>query len=330
MCCAVAIVLIAVLTMGTVTDAGPKISVGVDGVRGFGYTDYSILVCEYIPEYMYTFCAESELEFPINPFMARLFMDVDGAFPGGTPWGLHVDVAKNINDPGGPMKDSDWFSSPGSEIRTQFSYTESDAQLGAWFLDFNGRVVFYRHPRFSLEGILGYKYQKLTYEMFGVDGWVLYGNERMYYTEYEGINVLDYEITYSIPYVGMGTHIHPAQTWVIYTELSYSPKTSAKDLDDHLLRFKTSESDCSGKSLIGVLDFTWAPSHDGEGLSWFIGIGGDFIYTTTEGLQTQSWYGDDPITPDPEDDETGTSLPNIDTDIKRWSQEVYVRVGANL
>jgi len=34
--CVVAIVLIAVLTMGTVTDAGPKISVGVDGVRGFG------------------------------------------------------------------------------------------------------------------------------------------------------------------------------------------------------------------------------------------------------------------------------------------------------
>jgi hypothetical protein len=292
----------------------------------FGHTTYMITVCEYIPEYMITVCGESELEFPMNPFLACLSVDVEGAFAGGTPWGFLLEIRRNVNDPGNPMKDSDWFSVPAQNYREKYIYTESDAELGAWFLDFSGRIAFYRHPIIVLEGILGYRYRNLSYEIFGVEGWELdLEGERVPFKAYEGENVLDYDIRYHIPYVGMGACISPSPSWVIDTELIYSPKTSAKDHDDHVLRFKTAESECSGKTFIGKLEVIWGPRRPEGRRSWFAGIGAELVHISTEGDQVQTWYGDDPMTPGYDD--TGERYSNIDTEITSSCQSVYVRMG---
>ncbi|MFH1311710.1 MAG: omptin family outer membrane protease [Candidatus Eisenbacteria bacterium] len=318
--CVVAIVLIGVLAMGTIADAGPKISASVDGVRGFGYTSY------IVPEFRTTERLERERKFPLDVFVTRLNVGVEGAFSGGTPWRLLIDIGKSVNDPGDLMEDTGWVIGDVGDHSAKYLDVESGVELGVWLIDISGRMVFYRRPGFRLEGVLGYGYRTLSYEAFGAEGWLF--DPGIEFSEDEALKAHDYEVTYHMPYVGMGARMLLMQTLTIDTELSYSPRTSAKDRhDDHVMHFKTSESDCSGKTIIIALDTIWAPHRGGSGLNWFVGIGTEINYTTTEGDQTQIWFGDDLFT---EEDDTGRREPNIFAEIKSSTQSIYLRFGAEL
>jgi hypothetical protein len=125
----------------------------------------------------------------------------------------------------------------------------------------------------------------------------------------------------------VGTRVQPSPAWAIDAELSYSPRTLAKDHDDHIKRFKTSEADCTGRTIKSTLGVNWAPRREGDGLRWFVGVGAEIIHTTTDGHQVQSWYGDDPYT---EEDDTGTRSPSIKTEIKSTCGSVCMRFGIEL
>ena len=308
-----------VLILSASAYAGPKISVHMDGVKMFGSTLY------VVPEIRGTDYYERELEFPLNPLMGRLNVGVEGTFSGGTPWRFLFDIRKNINDPGSPMTDTGWVGGSGEEGRTQkYLLIESDAELGAWMADVSARLVFYRHPRFNLEGILGYGYRTLSYEMFGQCGWV--GDPSIEYSYFEGEKVIEYDITYHVPYAGIGSRIDLSPAWGISAELTYSPRAMAKHDEDIIVRNRTTEADCSGKMIASKLGITWTPRQAGDGLGWFVGAGADIFYATTDGDQAQSWYGDDWETGDDYDD-TGRYEPSIDTEIKSTCGSIYVRAG---
>ena len=320
-------VILGAVLLTAAAGARPEVSVDAGLGRMFGNTTYKISICEYIPSHSVTACAKSELEFPLNVWLADFNLGVDGKISGGTGWRALLKMSTNIGDPGEKMKDSDLVSVPDWGLSQVFSYTESDAEADVLMIDLSGRVAFFSRPRLRLEAVLGYTHERFSYEIFGVEGWQLDpgSGERVSFSLYEGINVLDYEVTYNVPYLGISVRALPGRRVKIDAEFLYSPRASAEDHDDHLLRFKTADSDCDGNAYMGSLEVIWAPQRFAGGLGWSFGVGADLKYVTTEGDQTQRWYGDDPA--DPSVDETGLVIGGIDTEIVGSHQTFFFRAG---
>lgn len=324
---ALAAVALGILVPATAAGARPRVSMGAGGGKMLGHTTYKISMCEYVPDYYVNVCAESELEFPLDVWLADFKLGVEGTISGSTAWRIDLAVGTNIGDPGNPMKDSDVISVPEWGASEKFSYTESDSETDVLVTDLSGRVAFFARPRLRLEAVLGYAYESFSYEIFGVEGWQLNPEtgERVLFSLYEGVNVLDYKVTYHVPYLGISMRGAPARRMTVDAQLLYSPRASAEDRDDHILRKKTAESDCRGRAYMGSLEATWRPYRRPGGLSWSVGIGVDLVYVSTEGDQTQRWYGDDPV--DPSVDETGLVIGGIDTEIVGSHQTLFFRAG---
>jgi hypothetical protein len=304
---------------------GIDFSAKVDCRRMFGHTTYYISFTEFDPVYGVNVKGESELEFPLDVFMAGIDVAVGGELEKGKPWSIILGFRKEINDPGNDMKDSDWIGVPEMGIREKFSYTESDSELDALILHINGRIGFFVHPRFTLEGVLGYRYQKFSYEIFGVSGWQLDEElNRFYFNEYQGVNVLGYQVSYHLPYLGLATRIDASSTFTIDAELAFSPLTLATDRDDHILRNRLAEGSCRGISFTFGLNAIWTFTRPESRMGWYVGIGFEFMKITTDGDQDQSWYGDDPLTLD---DDTGLRYTGINQEINSGNQSILFLLG---
>jgi hypothetical protein len=324
---ALAAVVLGGILFAVAAGARPLVTIDTGLGRMFGNTTYEISVCEYIPDYELTACAESELEFPLDVWRADLNLGLEGTISGRAPWRAEIAIGTNIGDPAGKMLDSDRISIPDWGVSETFSYTESTAEADVLVLDLSGRIAFFARPRLRLEAVLGYAYEDFSYEIFGVEGWQLdlESGERIYFSEFHGVNVLDYDITYNVPYLGMSMRSLPSRSLTIDAEILYSPRASAEDRDDHILRNKTAESDCDGSAYMGSVEVTWKPQRYGGGLRWYLGAGFDLTHIATDGAQTQRWYGDDPV--DPDHDETGLVVSGIDTEIVGSHQTVFFRAG---
>ncbi len=269
---------------------------------------------------------ESELDFPLDVFMGNLKVTIGGEYRDGGLWSAELEVAKNINGPGNSMKDSDWMSFGHYGAPRKVSFTESDAQLDALILDMNGGISFLVQPNFTLKGLLGYRYQNFSYEIFGVRGWQLNQNlERVYYSGYQDVNVLDYKVSYYQPYLGLLTSIkNLSSTISVDAKFAFSPIALATDHDDHILRNKQMKGSCRGNSFIGKLTAIWIPRQAKSRLSWSVKAGLEFVGIKTSGEQDQNWYGDDPLT---EEDDTGLRLRGISERITNRSERILLQIG---
>jgi outer membrane protease len=136
--------------------------------------------------------------------------------------------------------------------------------------------------------MIGYRYQDFSYEIFGVKGWQLDQHfERWDFDEFKGVNVLDYDVSYRLPYLGLAGELKGYPTFTLAGTLAYSPKTMAKDRDDHILRNKLSRSNCEGTSFLAGLNAIWILSDPGRRPLWYLEIGGEIVSTDTEGHQDQ-------------------------------------------
>jgi outer membrane protease len=316
-----------VITMQTVASAGGlKLSAGVDVHKMFGSTVYHINLCEYYPDEGLTLCADSELGFPLDMYLASVDLEAAGKIGAMRPWSLKVTVQKNLNDPKEPMTDKDWFSIPEEAYQLTFSDTESDAEIDAMIVDFKGRVGLFATPAVTLEAMAGYRYMDFSFEIFGVRGWYLDMNlNRVYYDVLKGENVLDYDVTFYLPYVGVASHMKASPELGFDVEAAYSPSVTAEDLDDHVLRNKKAEAQCTGSAFLGSIEATYSLGGGTAKPSWWIRLGLDFVSIDTEGDQDQVFYADDPGTPDT--DETGMRFDNVDDEITSSTMSVYMKVG---
>ncbi len=287
------------------------LSLSVRGKTMTGHTTYTINFSEMHLFQGHSVVANytSELEFPLDVFVTEYTLSLGGKPIKNLPWSLNVSYATNANDPGNPMKDSDWLQVPLANFDEMISFTESDAVLEADYLDIYGRAAVWNGNRIRIDVLLGYEYQKMSFNVTGVDGWQLDSlMNREYFSGFDGEVVGTYEVKYQMPYAGVAAAIDIISHLGLDATVKASPLVSSSDVDDHVLRYKLSESDATGAmiSADGCLNYIlFGPGH---GLSWVIGLGYEYTYIDVTGTQTQTWYGDDPATTA---DDTGTEITGI-------------------
>ena len=232
---------------------------------------------------------ESELEFPLDNFMAGLHIVAGTRYhtsEGQTKARLRMSLLRVINDYAGIMRDSDWIENDaalpgGVPHEGRDLYTESDARLRGGIVDLNF-AYFLRIDRcWTFGPMLGFRYHEFMYDIIGYRG--------IYWTtpvSGEG-KVLDYEVTYEIPYMGIISEGLAGNRHQFRFALSfaYSDWAEARDRDDHVLRYKLSEADCQGQAYLINVDLEWnfLPQ-------WILGIGAEYVDIETTGKQHQRFY----------------------------------------
>ena len=155
---------------------------------------------------------ESMLDFPLEVLLAELDVSLQSTSEAHRSWAIGLGLRKSIYDHVGTMEDSDWVTIPEFAYHEKSCFTQSDAEADAIVLDLKGHLDILSRPNWTLKGMLGYMYQNFSYELFGASGWKLdSGDERVYFGLFEGVNVLDYEVSYSLPYFGVAASLKRTQ-----------------------------------------------------------------------------------------------------------------------
>lgn len=225
----------------------------------------------------------SELEFPLKTFLLGPEVGLSYKNPQNQEKiRLNVKWLTNIDDGSGKMKDSDWLDGDGHSGLD--IYSESKIKLKANIIDANLIYNFWPIKQLSIGPMLGYKYQKFEYDVSDVDQ-VGYGPYAPGSTGSVSGKVLDYKVTYHIPYFGLSSDVLLGKKFQANIKLGYTPWATAKDRDDHILRYKLSEGDTDGYACFANLNANWnfLPH-------WFLGVGGEYMKIHTTGTQHQYFY----------------------------------------
>jgi outer membrane protease len=245
----------------------------------------------------------SELEFPLTSEYASVkgaleiknFIRIEGSFN------------KNLAADTGKMKDSDWgylyynyhSELPQTSPDSLDIYSESVAKLDATIWDINIGYRIVDKPKFTMLVALGFMQQYFDFTVSDLDQWYpsyfsYFGNTsagKKYdvypYHQFKSGRVLEYNVTYNIPYIKVNFGFKPIKQLVISSDLGFSPFVSAKDYDNHVLRDKISKGDCTGmflKTNIDIKYFFTKYLYAGNQLNYL------YIYTTGEQSQTEPGY----------------------------------------
>jgi hypothetical protein len=244
----------------------------------------------------------SELEFPLDAEYASVkgsvdienFIRIEGSFN------------KNLSKDVGKMKDSDWgylYYGYRSELPQTSSdsldiYSESDAKLDATIWDINIGYRIVDKPKFTMLIALGFMQQYFDFTISNLDQWYpsyysYFGNTNagqkygVYpYHRYQSGRVLEYDVTYNIPYLKFNFGFKPIKKLVISSDLGISPFVSAKDYDNHILTDKISRGDCTGMFLKTNIDIKYFFTK-----YFYAGNRLDYLYMDTDGEQKQTGPG---------------------------------------
>ncbi|MEA3223343.1 MAG: omptin family outer membrane protease [Thermodesulfobacteriota bacterium] len=214
----------------------------------------------------------SELEFPLDAYMATLGMDMNVE----RRFYLSAEYRMNINKDAGKMKDSDWMDPYILDI-----YSESDSELTARIMRVVMGYGFYNLEDLSFVLDLGYIHQRFEYDV--KDLCQQYPSGRYTGVSYAPGKVLTYETTYKIPYLALGVKGTGERTSSAIS-IGGTPLVSVEDEDHHLIRDppKISKGDCTGHAYIASLNVTHAFSS-----RWSLDMGLDSLVIKTKGEQTQ-------------------------------------------
>jgi outer membrane protease len=246
---------------------------------------------------------ESELEFPLKTFLLGLeFGYVGRNDREQDDLKIGIQWFTNIGNGSGKFKDSDWLTNnfdiqapqpppsppnsgyphPGLDI-----YSESDIDLKVNIFDLRASYNFWPADNLALGPLGGFLYQKFQFDASNGHQ-VGYGPYAYGYTGSIPGPVLTYEVTYTIPYLGIHTEIPFGKTFQAIVDLGYSPWAAAEDTDDHVLRGKRADGSTSGSAYLASITAQW----DVEDNDFFL-IRGQYLNIETTGTQTQRWYRDE-------------------------------------
>jgi len=218
----------------------------------------------------------SKLEFPMNIWMISIEESKEFA---KKKLKVSAGAKKNYTRDAGKMEDSDWLTVANpSQLDV---YSQSDASLDALLLGINISYRFFETPHWSFIAGAGYRYQNFDYECKLNRQWSPSGLPGYDYTGTGSVD-LTYEVTYSIPYIEIGTQYIFNNKWSLDASLGYSPIVHAEDLDVHVLRAKVSEGKCDGDAILFSLKGRYTISQ-----SWFFALQLDYTYINTDGRQKQ-------------------------------------------
>ena len=162
---------------------------------------------------------------------------------------LFADGMVSISDPSSKMEDSDWTESWAPGYKT--IYSESDTELNAYAFDAGMRVWFINRQmetpgrlRFGLGA--GLIYQYMDWKTTTTEQWTL-GQ----YSEFSDAGT--YNVKMVMPYVELAGEMQ-AKSFRLLAGIGLAPWVSAKDEDDHKLRYIKSTTDTTGYGIKGRLE----------------------------------------------------------------------------
>ena len=237
--------------------------------------------------------SESELEYPLNDFWAGLHLVVGNRHeqnPKQTTGRLSVTLLQCLVGGWGDMKDSDWIENDAAYGQAPHAgkdlYTESDADLNGTMLDISYAHHFRINNRWTIGPMAGFRYHRLEYDIDGYRG--IYWD-----TPVSGTGrVIEYEIKYKIPYIGISADAlfgNEAQ-FQLSLSFAYSDWVDATDVDHHVLRGLMFEGDCEGEAFLINLNMDWN-FHS----AWILSMGAEYVDIDTSGYQLQSFESGYPI-----------------------------------
>lgn len=213
---------------------------------------------------------------------------------------VEAEVVKNLTADAGKMEDSDWGvfaleGCPHCDADSLDVFSESRATLEALTLKVEALAWYRAYPSFRLGAGAGLRYMSYGFEASDLaqysPSWGRYGLPfDPFRAMVDGI-AITYEVTYLVPYAAVGGTWRAADLFSRGDELAfevvlgYSPIARATDRDDHVLRDKLSEADCSGSALLAGLSGSYRP-----GGRFFLFATIELAVISTSGTQTQTFY----------------------------------------
>src|SRR4030042_2386056 len=169
------------------------------------------------------------------------------------------------------MKDSDWgiwyMDDPVNTWADPDSldiFSTSDTWLTMYAMDFCFDYTIIQKTFVFFKLGIGFLYQFFDYSVSDLDQW--YPSYEKYaayipsgYSNHVYVSgeILTYRVEYYIPYIKISPVVRINEKLLFDFSLSLSPCTSAKDLDDHILRYKLSEGRALGMAVISTLGITY-------------------------------------------------------------------------
>jgi hypothetical protein len=318
------------LCMATLSVAGNSLEPFLQ--KGFGSTLYRLEMAfpltgtlDTIPDNT-TGLGQSELEYPLDPWLAGIRYRHETASTGEPTLGFGLSCWTNISQPGDKMKDSDWFgarTSSGTTTATalfKYSQTQSRAEV-AWYgaemgADIGDFTLFSKPVRYGLN----IRAERLDFLLYGVEGWQRKPSELpILIDDLANTRVLTYGLTRIMPRFFTDLRLSEGRKIAVNTRLSVAP-TLAFDRDDHLLRRKVSETFAFGFEVAAAAEIRYQLSSR----YWAV-ASSEVAYFRNKGKMDQHFYGDDPFTDDT--NETGLEYNNIVTRIISLSGNFSAGIG---
>jgi len=198
---------------------------------------------------------------------------------------VFADGMVSISDPSSKMEDSDWTESWAPNYKT--IYSESDTELSAYALD-AGMRVWIINSRMGTQGTLhfglgaGLIYQYMDWKTTTTEQWTL-GQ----YDEFSDAGT--YNVKLVMPYVEVAGEMH-LKAFRLLAGIGLAPWVSAKDEDDHKLRYIKATTDTTGYGLKGRLEGRFYFTKQ-----FFAAAELKAMYYKTDGTEKDHIYGGDDV-----------------------------------
>jgi len=229
----------------------------------------------------------SELEWPLDIWLAR----IDGSMVIKKKIRVNATVKKDLSDPNDNMIDSDWITE--SNPSQLDIYSESEiSSFDALIYDIDVDWIFVRSEMVSVYAGLGFLYQDFDYDAkiisqtspSGIPGFEAEGDGRV---------AIEYDITYTIPYLKIGTDFTFSPKFSMAGSFSFSPFVEAEDTDNHRLREnggKIATGDMDGDAIMFDLSakYNFTPVI-------YVKAGFQYLKIEVDGTQTQVYGNGQPI-----------------------------------
>ncbi|MDH4164084.1 MAG: omptin family outer membrane protease [Nitrospirota bacterium] len=234
----------------------------------------------------------SELKFPLQTALLNMELGyISRDSIGRDVFDIQLRYGFNVGTASGKLEDSDWLNdtvdialvgtaNPGKDI-----YSESTIDLHAKTIDLRMSHTFWTAERFGIGPLAGCLYQSYRFSARDTHQYG-YGAYAATFSGALSGEVLTYDVTYTVPYLGIHTDLPAGKSFRFLLDLGYSPWAEGKDEDDHLLRTKKAKAKTSGSAYLASLG-AQIDMEDGNAVQ----LRGQYLKIDTSGKQTQTWYG---------------------------------------
>lgn len=298
-----------------------KVSFTVDPQisKSFGYTEYIMDIVVNTDTGLAVL--GSKLEFPLDVPLAGVKFRVQAMEDSKDAWWVGGGIFTNINDPDEVMKDTDWTKKR-TNLVIDDSYTESGVEMSSTLLMIEATKRVVHRENVNLAMWVGFRYHRIKQDITGWDGWFIDSNLVLHKQSGTERGIF-YRVTYKLPHIGLLSDIEYTRRISLELKAAYV-RVFVSDHDDHLLRHKIGASSITGSGFISGASIHLNLANK-TSLKSFVSLVSNFAYFHASGSQTQSWYGDDPATPD--EDDTGAVVSGIPHEINSLQISVGLRVG---